>query len=81
MSETLTDTESLVILGLAGAEGAERELAALNGRDVIKVATTLDRLVTRGLIEIEDGEYYPTLAACEAAQDFETAKVRKAATR
>jgi DNA-binding MarR family transcriptional regulator len=76
MSITLNDDAVLIILALDGAEGAQRELRELTDRDCIRVATVLDELVQRGLVECVDGEYDPTVKATIAACEAETERVR-----
>lgn len=73
---TINDDASLVILAHAGHEGALIELDVAKSRDLIRWASVLDELVRRGLIEAEDGEYFPTQLAVDAAVEHETERLR-----
>lgn len=76
---TLNDDAVLVILGLAEIDDMAIELRALNDRDCIRVAVVLDELVQRGLVGCEQGDYFPTMEALDAALDAEYDRQRQLA--
>ncbi len=76
---TITDTESLVILALAGEAGAGLEYMYRIRADVTAIAVAADALQERGLLEQEGAERYPTAEAVALASQHEENKVRAAA--
>lgn len=74
----LNDDGVLVILNDAGHAGAVAEFNAecRTVRRAQHLRAVRGELVKRGLIELEDGEYFPTVEAIELAVEAETERLR-----
>jgi len=72
----LNDDAVLVILATAGHEGAVAEYTAASMTRQARLWRVRTELVARGLVEIEDGEYFVGLDVIEAATEAETERLR-----